>query len=378
MSEVIELSRALIGIDSVNPGLVPGAAGESEIVDFLRGLLLDKGFQCFVVESAEPGRPSLLAWRLVPGAPTVLLNGHVDTVGAGDMADPFVAAVEGDRLLGRGACDMKAGVAGIVLAGERAAATGRVGVVLALVADEEDRSLGTETVIRALPGLGLAPDVALVAEPTWLDLATRHRGYAVVEVVVSGRAAHTSQPEQGANASLACGLIVSAVEEAAASVRAGGGELLVSVVQAGSAPFTIPDSGRVVVERRTVPGEAAAGTLALVSGLAREAAGRAGCTVEVHLTHAREAWELARSGTSADLASRVRVALAERGHEDQGFAAPYWMESALWEAAGIPAVVCGPAGGGLHADDEWVSVHQVEVFAQSLETALLAFATARR
>ncbi|HEX5967717.1 MAG TPA: M20/M25/M40 family metallo-hydrolase, partial [Intrasporangium sp.] len=138
--QAVELLAELVGIDSVNPGLVAGARGESAIVDHLRLRVERAGFSTLVVTpERHPGRPSLLAWSAgtLPG-PCLLLNGHVDTVGVSGMAEPFSPRIEGDQLFGRGAADMKGGVAAIVVAAEELARRGRGSVVLALVADEED------------------------------------------------------------------------------------------------------------------------------------------------------------------------------------------------------------------------------------------------
>lgn len=382
MEDVVALLAELVAIDSVNPGLVPGAAGEREIVDRLDARLRTAGLRTHVIEArAADGRPSLVAWTEDPAPVTVLLNGHLDTVGVEGMTAPFsahrVGAGAHEWLLGRGACDMKGGCAALVVAAERVARSAApVRVVLALVADEEDRSLGTEAVLAALPTLDLRPDVALVAEPTWLDLATSHRGYAVVDVALTGRAAHSSQPEAGINAVAHLGRVLRAVEDAAPAVAALGGSLMVTVAEGGTAPFTVPATARAVIERRTVPGESAAAALGEVDAILA-ALRRADPTLDAMatLTHAREAWQLASSGASATFAVRLAEELRVRGRRPGGREAPYWMESALWEAAGIPAVVCGPAGGGLHAVDEWVSVPEVIDFTEALVATIHAWGT---
>ena len=182
MSEVetaaVELLAELVGIDSVNPALVLGAAGETRIVAHLEARLTAAGFATTVLPAVGyEGRPSLVA--VPPGPeewPTVVLNGHVDTVGVAGMPEPFTPRLDGDRLAGRGAADMKGGVAAIVAAAEHLVAAGApVRPVLALVADEEDASLGSEAVIAALPGIGVRPDACLIAEPT--DGALCRRGH---------------------------------------------------------------------------------------------------------------------------------------------------------------------------------------------------------
>src|SRR4051794_41544979 len=161
VTEVVGLLSDLVGIDSINPALVPGAAGEARIVDHLRARLERSGFLTTVVPArGSADRPSLVA--VPPGRPdlpTVVLNGHLDTVGVAGMSDPFPPRVADDRLCGRGAADMKGGVAALVAAAEHLVATGApVRPVLTLVADEEDASLGSEAVIAALPALGVRPD----------------------------------------------------------------------------------------------------------------------------------------------------------------------------------------------------------------------------
>src|SRR6476661_11029150 len=214
----------LVAIDSVNPGLVPGAAGEDEIVEYLRARLDAAGFTTHVIEAeGTGGRPSLVA--VGPGSPadpTVILNGHLDTVGVAGMTAPLTPVRDGDRLSGRGAADMKGGVAALVTAAEAVVASRVPGrVVLALVADEEDASRGSEAVIAALPSLGIRPDVCVIAEPTDLTPARSLRGFAVVRVRFEGRAAHSSQPQLGVNAVSHLGRLVMSVDARAAEVRAG-------------------------------------------------------------------------------------------------------------------------------------------------------------
>ncbi len=256
----VALTAELVAIDSVNPGLAPGAPGEAAIVEHLAHRLRRSGFETHVVTPpGHPDRPSLVA--VGPhgaSGPTVVLTGHVDTVGVDGMADPFTPTVTDDRMAGRGTSDMKAGVASMVVAAEALAAAGTPGrVVLALVADEEDASLGTEAVLAALPGLGVRPDVAVIGEPTWLAPTASLRGYALVEVVLEGRAAHSSQPELGVNAVTHLGRLLAAVEARHHDLPDPRGSLMVTVATGGDSPFVLARSARAVVERRTVPGESA-------------------------------------------------------------------------------------------------------------------------
>ena len=356
--EAVELLTQLVGIDSVNPGLVPGAAGEEEIVNFLASRLEAQGFTIHIVPSrGAPDRPSLVA--VGPGeGPTVVFNGHLDTVGVKGMDDPFTARVDGDTLFARGAADMKGGVAAVVVAAEYLARSSSSYLpVLALVADEEDASLGSEAVIAALPGLGLAPELCVIAEPTGLDLAVSLRGFAVVRARFTGRASHSSQPELGINAVTQLGHLLAAVENKAQEIRATGGDLMVTMVRGGDSPFVIPDEAECIIELRTVPGVRADQAVELVRTL-----GDSSWNWNLELVASREAWQLQSEGPAADLAQ----ALASEMGTQLNFVAPYWMEATLWEEV-CPTLICGPTGGGLHAIDEWVDLGQV----RSLTSALI-------
>ena len=353
---VVALLRELVGIDSVNPSLVAGAAGEAAIVDHLRTRLEKSGFGTTVVDAR--GRPSLIA--VAPGrttARTVVLNGHLDTVGVAGMADPFTPRVEGDRLYGRGAADMKGGIASIVVAAEQLVARAApVRPVLALVADEEDASVGSEAVIAALPGLGIEPEACLIAEPTDLVVARSLRGFAVVRVTFTGRAIHSSQPGQGVNAVTHLGRLLRAIDKKAPEVRATGGDLMVTWVRGGESPFVVPHHAECLVERRTTPGTSGDDAVEEVRALLEPE-----WCAQAELVMHRPPWRLDDSGPAADLAKRLGTALGT----EPTFDAPYWMEAPLWQEL-CPTLVCGPSGGGLHAVDEWVDLGQVRSFTREL------------
>jgi acetylornithine deacetylase len=368
VSDAVELTRALVALDTVNPALVPGAAGEGAAVELLAGRLGARGFEIEIVGPA--GRPSLVAThRGGGGGPSLALNGHLDTVGVEGMDEPFSARIDGDRMYGRGTCDMKAGVAGMVVAAERAADAGHDGdVVLALVADEEHGSVGSTAVLEHLRAAGRLPDACIVGEPTWLNVIVAHRGFSVVEVELRGRAAHSSRPHEGVNAVELLGRLLGAVEQrddALATCEphpyAGHGSLTATVVRGGTAPFMLAARASAIVERRTVPGEPLDSGLREVESIVESLALPGECRELM----ARDAWEL----SDAPAAQRV-LDLLPFG---DATGAPYWMESALWEAAGVPTVVCGPAGGGLHTAVEWVELAQVRVYEDALIALIPAF-----
>ncbi|KQQ52445.1 M20/M25/M40 family metallo-hydrolase [Plantibacter sp. Leaf314] len=372
--DALELARLLISIDSVSPSLVPGAPGEGRIATVIAERLEGAGFLVELVPAPEdPQRVSVVAVHAGsrPG-PTVVFNGHLDTVGVEGMVDPFDPRIADGKLFGRGASDMKSGLAGLIVAAERLVAADHPGtVVFTGVADEEDASVGAAAVLRHLADRGVTADVCLIAEPTWLDRVSAHRGYAVVEVTLQGVAGHSSQPALSVDAIRALGHVLQEVERADEELRQRpahplleSGSFTATVVRAGTAPFTIAADATLVIERRTLPGERAEDALVEVRTMLGAVAARTpGLRTDARLTHQREAWEADEQGPAARFAEFLAAALTRDGETvPAAIGAPYWMESALWQAAGIPTVVCGPAGGGLHAAEEWVDVEQLRRF----------------
>jgi acetylornithine deacetylase len=272
-------------------------------------------------------------------------------------------------MYGRGTCDMKAGVAAMVVAAERAADAGHDGdVVLALVADEEHGSRGSAAMLDHLAAAGTLPDACIVGEPTWLDVIVAHRGFSVVEVELHGRAAHSSRPHEGVNAVTLLGRLLGGVEQRDTALAArephpyaGHGSLLATLVRGGTAPFTLAARATAIVERRTIPGEPLNAGLCEVESILEQLAIPGECRELI----ARHAWEL----SDAPAAQRLVELLPFEGRAG----APYWMESAMWEAAGVPTVVCGPAGGGLHTDVEWVELEQLRAYEAALTALIPAF-----
>ena len=205
-SSLTELAAELVRIDSVNPDLVPGGAGEGELARFVAEWLADAGLEV-EVEEVAPGRPNVVGRaRGTGGGPTLLLNAHMDTVGYQGMEAPLEPRVENGRLYGRGAYDMKGSLAAIMVAGAEAVrASLRGDVLVAAVADEEVYSIGAEAVAR-----GCRADAAIVAEPTELRVVVAHKGFVWMEVETTGRAAHGSRPDLGEDAIVAMGHVLSA------------------------------------------------------------------------------------------------------------------------------------------------------------------------
>ena len=347
-SSLTELAAELVRIDSVNPDLVPGGAGEGELARFVAEWLADAGLEV-EVEEVAPGRPNVVGRaRGTGGGPTLLLNAHMDTVGYQGMEAPLEPRVENGRLYGRGAYDMKGSLAAIMVAGAEAVrASLRGDVLVAAVADEEVYSIGAEAVAR-----GCRADAAIVAEPTELRLVVAHKGFVWMEVETTGRAAHGSRHDLGEDAIVAMGHVLSGLGALAETLLAnpshpllGSGSVHASVIRGGVELSTYPESCVLALERRTVPGE----TVELVEAQIREIAGGA----EIRTTFVREPFEVAQGEPVVQAVLRHAG-----GPEVAGF--PGWADSAVFAAAGIPTVVFGPGGEGAHAQVEWVDLADLE------------------
>jgi acetylornithine deacetylase len=368
--DVVDLLGRLVAINSVNPSLVPGAAGEPEIVQLIARWAGDAGLQVEVVGGSGT-RPSVLVHGgRRAGGRTLVLCGHVDTVGLGQMDDPLTPRIEGDRMYGRGAYDMKAGLAAALVACREVAAGGLRGeVVVAAVADEEHSSLGAQQVLE-----NLRADGAVVLEPTELVVATAHKGFAWTEITVRGRAAHGSRPHLGVDAILKTGPLLVALQDLDRQLARhehptlGPGSLHGSLIAGGTEESTIPDRCTLTVERRTLPGETLADVereVAMV--LDRCRSGDPELEVTSRTTLYRDAFEVSSDEPVVQAVTSAAAAALGRAPAIGGVS--YWADSALFAAAGIPTVLFGPGGEGAHADVEWVSLDDTIACVRTLVAA---------
>src|SRR5579871_2762922 len=266
---IVRHLEALVRIPSVNPDLVPGAAGEAETARYLAEVCQTLGMKA-KIEMAAPGRPNVIA--VLPGADpkrghSLMINGHTDTVGDAGMEAPFEPRVEGDRLYGRGSNDMKAGLAAMLAAAAAVRASGMrpLGdVILTFVADEEYLSVGTEAVARAYRA-----DAAIITEPSRLRLQITHKGFVWAKIRTEGRAAHGSDFRAGVDAIFHMGRVLAALEHLEKEVLPlreypllGRASVHAALIEGGEGLSTYPPSCTLQIERRTLPGETDAALLA--------------------------------------------------------------------------------------------------------------------
>jgi acetylornithine deacetylase len=292
------------------------------------------------------------------GGRSLMLNAHMDVVGAGGMADPWTPRSDGTRLYGRGAFDMKASLAAIMLAGREAAGLQLRGdVIVTAVADEEFASIGVQDVVRHVRA-----DAAVVTEPTGLDLCVAHKGFVWLEVETRGVAAHGSLPEEGVDAIVKMGPVLTGLADLDRELRSRPGHTLLgpssihaSLIQGGQELSTYPARCQLSIERRTIPGE----TIAEIEGQIADILVRAGADDASFRAEQRTLLVRAPFGVGLD---QPIVDLARRhltraiGREPEIVGAGGWMDSAFLAAAGIPTVIFGPDGEGAHADVEWVDL----------------------
>jgi acetylornithine deacetylase len=366
-SDLTALLSSLVAIDSVNPSLVPGGAGEARIADFIEQWAREGGLQAERLEEA-PGRPSVLVRaKGTGGGRTLMLCGHIDTVNVEGMADPYGPRIEGDRLYGRGAYDMKAGVAAALFAEREASRLGLGGdVVLAAVADEEHASLGVQEVLRRV-----GADAAVVTEPTELELAVAHKGFVWSEVEVTGRSAHGSRPHLGVDAIVKMGAVLKELEALDRSLAdhthplLGRASVHASLIEGGVELSSYPAHCKLRLERRTLPGETGEQIDREVESLLE---GHRAADPDFEASHrtllVREPFEIEQE---AELVTILTDAAAEVLPDPVKIGgASYWADAAFIAAAGIPTVLFGPGGGGAHAIEEWVSLSDTEAVARTL------------
>lgn len=374
--DVLALTADLVGIDSVNPTLAPGAAGEHAIASYVRDWAAACGLDTRTVLGPD-SRPSVIVrGGRDDGGRTLVLCGHLDTVDHSGMRAPLAAVVDGGRLYGRGSYDMKAGLAAALVACRDATAAGIGGQVLvAAVADEEHSSTGIQAVLQ-----DLTADAAVVTEPTELEIAVAHKGFVWTEIEVIGRAAHGSRPHLGINAITHAGGILTAVSELDRELAAraphpllGQSTVHACLISGGSGESTVPELCTLTLERRTLPGQSVEEAEADIAGLLdRCARAQPGLNTRTRTVLARQPFET--PDTEPIVAMMLDAATRSDGRPRTPAGLSYWADSAFLAAAGIPTVLFGPSGDGAHADTEWVDVDSVFSCARALTVLASEFA----
>jgi acetylornithine deacetylase len=364
--ELEKLLSDLVSINSINPDLVPGSPGEGEIAHYIADWLKLNDLEVELIESVS-GRPNVIAVaRGTGGGKTLLLNGHMDTVGVAGMPDAHQPVIKDGRVYGRGSYDMKGGVAACMLAITEARKQRLRGdVIFTAVIDEEYASVGTLDLAQRFQA-----DGAIVAEFTELQLILAHRGFVWLEVETTGKAAHGSRPDLGVDAIVKMGKVLNELEKLDLKLRAhpthpllGSGSLHASLIQGGQELSSYPERCLLSVERRTLPGETPEAVEAELVEIVQDLQDSDPSFQAV----VRRGIDRSPLETSeeAEIVKTIQAASVKAlNHPPQIAGVQFWTDAAVLSAAGIPSVLFGPAGTGAHAVEEWVDLASVKACAE--------------
>ena len=367
---VARLLRELISIPSVNPAFLPARhpnAGEGRVIDYLTAVAGKAGLD-IERQKVAPGRHNLIA-SLMPSGKVrhrILLAPHLDTVNAEDTQ--FQPQSRGGRIYGRGACDTKGSAAAMLQALCSLAQTGprprETEIVFTGLIDEENGQEGS----RALARMKISADLAIVGEPTNLEVVTAHKGSMWVTLETRGKAAHGARPDLGRNAVHLMARVVDFLEsDYARGLRRrrhpllGCGTVSTGVIRGGTQPNIVPDSCEVQVDRRTLPGEKEN----TVGGDLVRLLARKGLPVR---------WKTAKLAPCPPMETPSSLPLIRQFMRAAGQkktrGVDYFCDAAILSEGGIPSIVFGPGDiAQAHTADEWISIASLE----QAERTLLEF-----
>ncbi len=335
----------MVAIDSINPDLVPEAIGVEKIARFIAGWFEQAGLEV-VWDEPAPGRPNVISIARGTGdGRSLLLNAHMDTVGVAGMERPHDPYIQHNRLYGRGAYDMKGGLAAIMAAGAAVKNRRLRGdVIVTAVADEEYASIGTSSIVKHWHA-----DAAIVTEPTELNICIAHKGFVWLDIETKGVAAHGSRPDLGVDAIVKMGKVLLGLEELDRSLRSTpshplliSGSIHASLIEGGQELSSYPKHCSLSVERRTVPGETLQKIESEIPGIFnRIAASDPTFKATVKTILVRDPFEVSVDEPIVQVLQRNATAIL--GHEPAVIGQTPWMDSALLSVASIPTVVLAQA-----------------------------------
>jgi acetylornithine deacetylase/succinyl-diaminopimelate desuccinylase-like protein len=377
--QVIELLGAMVRIESITPSLIPTGSGEGKVAEYIAAWLARAGASVDVVEAA-PGRPNVLARLRGTGAgPTLCLNAHSDTVGCGGWPDEALdPRVDGDRMYGLGAADDKGGCAAAMLALAAIAESGvqlRGDLLVACVADEEGRSIGTEHLVRQ-GGI----DAAIVIEPQPThELVVEHQGFGWIDVIARGVAAHGCEPDVGVDAIVHLAEVITRLHKLDQDVFVQHPSLLngrtvfhTGTVTGGTDYATYPSFAQVGIEIGTQPGERLADRVAEIEAIfAQIARNEKGFSGDVVVRLEREPFVAQGHEPLQEVVVKAMTAVLAREPAITGMNG--WTDAALLQAAGIPTLLLGSTGGNYHTAGEWASISELVRLTEILELTARAF-----
>ncbi|SFI49425.1 M20 family metallopeptidase [Planctomicrobium piriforme] len=378
LRDPVSLLQQLVAIPSVNPmgkdltGPIYFEHGMTNwLIRFFQQLDIP-----YEVHEVSRGRCNVVARLDSPDAPsTVLLDAHQDTVPVDGMEiDPFKPVIRDGRLYGRGACDVKGGMAAMLAAFARLAQTrpsGAANVVMSCTCDEEYTATGAESLARHwlqsdLPDslISSPPDLCIVAEPTDLHVVVAHRGVLRWKLRTLGRACHSSRPHEGRNAIYSMAQVLQVLQQYAEDLPrmsgshplCGTATLSVGRINGGTSVNIVPHECEIEIDRRLIPGEHPETVLADLNAYLHS---RTNAEYEM-----LPAWIVAAPLADGDnhvWADRLLRQIAEVSGVREKQGAWYGTNASSFAAAGVPSIVYGPGSiAQAHTADEWIELTQLE------------------
>jgi acetylornithine deacetylase len=376
--KLLDILQNLIQIESVNPSLSPGGRGEAQIAQYIGNYLSAIGLETQYQAIGSDRSNVIGILKGTGGGKTLMLNGHTDTVGIKGMRiASLLPEIKDGRVYGRGSLDMKSGLAAMIMAVRTIADLGiklTGDVILAFVADEEYKSLGTEALIQEFKA-----DAAIVCEPTNLGISPAHKGFAWLNVEVFGKAAHGSKPEEGIDAIVKAGKFLCETDRFEKEVLfkkkhplLGCPSLHASLIEGGIELSTYPDYCKIQLERRTLPGESPQEILGEIHALIHKIQSKdQNFKARCELSFYRPALEVP---LEEKIVQVLRKAYKDTQHiEPKIFGSSGWLDSAILAEAGIPTVIFGPGGEGMHSAVEYADFESVAKTAEVLIQVIIDY-----
>ena len=359
---------------------IPSICGEEhKIAHFISEWLTRRDIPA-QLQLVKPNRPNVIATLTGPKpGPRIMLNGHMDTVppGPGWIHDPLGAEIENGRMYGRGTNDMKAGLACILSAATTCKREGlprRGQLTIAAVVDEEAIDRGTYSLIQN--GLTEGLDFAMIPEATNLQIVTAHRGRAVFEIQVNGRAAHSHWPDHGVNAIDNASLLVNALKKLPNPKHPTLGTNTINVlkIEGGQEDLMlVPDRCRLIVDRCLVPGYSSKQALKDIQTLIHDLKLDANAKLIERETPFCEPFKIPETNPHLQLVTEAATRVLGRIPNITFHEGPC-DSCILVSEARLPTFEFGPTGAKLHESDEYVELESVEktteVYLEILRTAL--------
>jgi acetylornithine deacetylase/succinyl-diaminopimelate desuccinylase family protein len=307
-----------------------------------------------------------------------MLNGHTDTVGITGMEiEPLNPVFREGKIFGRGSFDMKGALGAMIMAAKSINDSGlklKGDVILAFVTDEEYRSLGTEILVK-----DFRADAAVICEPTHLKICIAHKGFAWIKVAIFGKAAHGSRPDKGIDAIVKAGKFLAGIENLGADLLSrkphpllGSPSIHASLIKGGIELSTYPDYCLIELERRTMPAESVDSIEKEMKTLIDDLSSRdAQFKAEFEISFYRPHLEISKNHLIVKTLTHVYNTLLKKEPDFIGVSG--WMDSAILAEAGIPTVIIGPSGTGLHAATEFVDFESLVALSKILAETIIEF-----